>query len=112
VASWWGHAALYGVSVKDRCATLAIVIGPGHQDRGYGTDAVRVLLRYGFAELGLHRVELGVTGYNLRAMAAYRKAGFVEEGRRRSAIFRSGAWHDDVRMAILRSEWNASHPLE
>jgi RimJ/RimL family protein N-acetyltransferase len=104
-----GHAALYGVSVKDRCATLAIIIGPTHQDRGYGTDAVRVLLRYGFVELGLHRVELSVTGYNLRAVAAYRRAGFVEEGRRRSAIFRSGAWHDDVGMAILESEWTQAN---
>ena len=63
-----------------------------------------MLLRYGFGELGLHRIELSVTGYNLRAIATYRRAGFVEEGRRRSAIFRSGAWHDEVRMAILACE--------
>jgi len=106
-----GHAALYGVSVKDRCATLAVIIGPKHHDRGYGTDAVRVLLRYGFAELGLHRIELSVIGYNLRAIAVYRKAGFVEEGRRRSSIFRSGAWHDEVRMAVLDSEWQSSQPV-
>jgi RimJ/RimL family protein N-acetyltransferase len=103
-----GHAALYGTSVKDRSATLAILIGPPHQDRGYGTDAVRVLVRYGFAELGLHRIELSVIGYNARAIAAYRRAGFVEEGRQRAAIYRSGCWHDNVLMGILHAEWLAA----
>jgi RimJ/RimL family protein N-acetyltransferase len=106
-----GHGALFGASVKDRCATLAILVGPEHQGHGYGTDAVRVLLRYGFAELGLHRVELNVIGYNVRAIAAYRKVGFVEEGRRRSAVYRSGGWHDDLKMAMLRSEWEAAATL-
>lgn len=100
-----GHAALFHVLPKDRCATAAIVLGPDHQDRGLGTDAFQVLVRYGFAELGLHRIELSVFGFNARAMALYRKVGFVEEGRRRSAIYRSGAWHDDVLMGMLRSEW-------
>lgn len=102
-----GHAALFGATTKDRCATFAIVLGPEHQNRGLGTDAVRVMVRYGFAELGLHRIELGVYGFNPRAMAAYRKAGFVEEGRRRKAIWRSGDWHDHVTMGILRDEWAA-----
>jgi RimJ/RimL family protein N-acetyltransferase len=103
-----GQAALFNIMAKDRCATLGIFLGPEHHGRGYGTDTVRTLVRYGFAQLNLHRIELGVFGFNTRAIAAYRKVGFVEEGRRRQAVYRSGAWHDDVRMAILRSEWDAS----
>ncbi|HZC27170.1 MAG TPA: GNAT family protein [Actinopolymorphaceae bacterium] len=100
-----GHAALFHVLPKDRCATLGIFLGPEHHDRGLGTDALQVLLRYGFAELGLHRIELRVLGFNARAIGLYRKLGFVDEGRRRSAIYRSGAWHDEVQMGMLRSEW-------
>jgi RimJ/RimL family protein N-acetyltransferase len=100
-----GHVGLHGAGVKDRCATLAILIGPPYQRRGLGSDAIRILLRYGFDELGLHRIQLSVNGYNTAAIAAYAKAGFVEEGRRRDAVFRHGAWHDDVQMGILAREW-------
>jgi RimJ/RimL family protein N-acetyltransferase len=70
-------------------------------------SSVRTLVHYGFAQLNLHRVERGVFDFNVRAIAVYRKVGFVEEGRRRSAHYRSGAWHDEVKMAILRSEWKS-----
>ncbi|MER5636765.1 GNAT family protein [Kitasatospora sp. NPDC002227] len=100
-----GHVTLYGATPKDRCATLAVIIGPPHQDKGLGTDAVRTTLRYGFEELGLHRIELTVNGYNDRAQVAYAKAGFTEEGRRREAVFRSGRFHDQVLMSILAHEW-------
>ncbi|PJN22503.1 GNAT family N-acetyltransferase [Kitasatospora sp. CB02891] len=100
-----GHVTLYGATPKDRCATLAIIIGPPHQDRGLGTDVLRTTIRYGFEELGLHRIELTVNGYNTRALAAYRRAGFTEEGRRREAVFRAGSWHDQVQMGVLSTEW-------
>lgn len=100
-----GHAALHSIGLKDRCASLGIMMGPAFQRRGLGTDATRVLLRYGFTELGLHRVQLEVFSYNARAIASYRKAGFVEEGRRRQSLFRSGQWHDEVLMSLLRCEW-------
>ncbi|MGH3489396.1 MAG: GNAT family N-acetyltransferase [Actinopolymorphaceae bacterium] len=102
-----GQAGLFGIAPKDRCATLGIFLGPEHLGRGYGSDAVRTLVHYGFAQLNLHRVELNVFDFNVRAIAVYRKVGFVEEGRRRSAHYRSGAWHDEVKMAILRSEWKS-----
>lgn len=100
-----GQASLFGATPKDRCATFAIAIGPDHQNLGYGTEATRLLIRYGFTELGLHRIELNVYSFNVRAMAAYAKAGFVEEGRRRESMWRSGRWHDTVTMGILCHEW-------
>jgi RimJ/RimL family protein N-acetyltransferase len=102
-----GQAALFGISPKDRCATLGIFLGPQHQGRGFGIDATRTLVRYGFAELNLHRIELNVYSFNSPALATYGKVGFVEEGRRREAVYRSGAWHDEVKMALLRSEWKS-----
>lgn len=103
-----GHAALFGADAHNRTATFAIVIGPPHQGQGYGTEATRLMLRYGFSELGLHRIQLVANGFNERAIHTYAKVGFVEEGRDREAVFRGGAWHDLVRMGILDHEWRAA----
>lgn len=73
--------------------------------KGYGTDALRVLLRYGFMELNLHRVYLTVNGYNTAAQRAYTKAGFKTEVTLRQYVFRYGAYHDVYVMGILRHEW-------
>ena len=100
-----GHIALYGATVKDRCATLNVMIGAPYQGRGLGTDAVRTIVGYGFTGLGLHRIELTVNGDNPAAIAAYRKAGFVEEGRLREAFFQGGRWQDFVRMGVLAREF-------
>lgn len=100
-----GHCGLWGVQPKNRDATFGILIGPEFQNRGYGTDATRVLVRFGFQELDLHRISLEVYAFNPRAIAAYEKAGFVVEARRRAAVYRTGAWHDRILMGILRSDW-------
>jgi RimJ/RimL family protein N-acetyltransferase len=102
-----GHTALFGATAHSRTATFAIMIGPPHQNRGLGTEAIRLILRFGFDELGLHRIQLVANGFNARAIATYRKVGFVEEGRSREAVFRSGTWHDQVHMGLLAHEWRA-----
>jgi len=66
------------------------------------------MVRYGFLELGLNRVGLNVWAYNDRAIAAYRKAGFVEEGRTREAVWHDGRFHDELSMGLLASEWDAN----
>ena len=86
-------------------------IGLGEREywgKGYGADAVRALLRYGFAELNLRRVSLGVFEYNPRAIRAYEKAGFVREGRTRQDARRDGRYWDSFWMGILREEWEGS----
>jgi RimJ/RimL family protein N-acetyltransferase len=101
-----GSISLFCAQAPTRAATLAISIGPEHWSRGLGTDALWVMVRYGFQELGLNRIGLGVWAFNDRAIAAYRKAGFVEEGRRRQMTFHAGRFHDEVLMRILRTEWD------
>ena len=96
-----GHVALWGAEVRNRCATFAIVIGPEHQSRGLGTEATRLMVRYGFSELGLHRIELQVNADNTRGIAAYQRAGFEQEGVLRSKLFYGGQFHDQVIMAAL-----------
>ncbi len=73
--------------------------------RGFGTEATRLMLWLAFERMGLHRVGLSVFAFNERAIRSYRKAGFTEEGRLRSAIARDDRWWDEVLMGILRDEW-------
>ena len=83
-------------------------IGIGEREywgKGYGTDALRILLRYAFTELNLHRVTLDVFEYNPRAIRSYEKAGFVIEGRVRQFLNREGRRWDLIYMGILREEW-------
>ena len=102
-----GHVALYGAEVASRSATLGIILGPQHTGQGHGSDATRVLLRYGFTEMGLHRIGLDVFAYNSRARATYRRLGFTEEGRRREVVFHDGRFHDVVQMSILKQKWSS-----
>lgn len=87
-------------------AFVGIGIG-GREDwnKGYGTDAMRVLLRYAFNELSLRRVALSVLENNTRGIRSYEKAGFVREGTTRGMTLREGQRWNDVIMGILREEW-------
>lgn len=87
-------------------AWLGIAIGNradwGH---GYGTDAMRVALRYAFTELNAHRASLSVFEYNARAIRVYEKLGFVLEGRQRQRVHRNGQRWDMLFMGMLKEEW-------
>lgn len=103
-----GNCGLHNADLKNRSATFGIVIGEKeYWSKGYGTDATRTLLRFGFSELGLNRVELEVYDFNPRAMRAYEKAGFRRDGMHRQGLYRNGKFHDEIIMCILREEWDA-----
>ncbi len=85
-------------------------IGIGEREfwgKGYGTDAMRLILRYAFEELNLQRVSLNVFEYNPRAIRSYEKLGFIHEGRSRGVLRRDGRRYDLIYMGILRDEWLA-----
>jgi RimJ/RimL family protein N-acetyltransferase len=103
-----GHVTLWGVALPARTATLGIIVGPAHMDRGFGTDAVRTIARYGFRSMGVHRIELTVAAFNPRGRRAYEKVGFQVEGVRREAAFLDGAFVDEVRMGLLRPDFEAA----
>ncbi len=100
-----GHVTIWGATLPERDANLAVMIDPASQGRGFGTDAVRVMVRYGFLAMGLNRIQLEVFAFNTRARRAYAKAGFVEEGIRREAVLIDGAFADEVIASVLRREW-------
>ncbi len=93
---------------ESRKARLGITIGEKeHWSKGYGADAIMTLLRFGFDEMNLNRVDLTVDEDNPRAIACYRKCGFVEEARMRQYHFTRGRHHDWIVMGILREEFRA-----
>lgn len=101
-----GVCGLYLISWVARRAQFNILIGaPSVWNKGLGTQALSLLLGYGFGTLNLESVNLGVNAENKRAQRSYEKAGFVVEGRRRNFIFRNGRYYDLVVMSILRGEF-------
>jgi len=103
-----GSVRLWRVSERNKSAMLTIFLGEKRVwNRGYGQDALRLILRHGFGAMSLHRVELHVFEFNGRAIAAYERVGFVREGARRQALFRDGRYYDIVVMGITRGEFEA-----
>jgi RimJ/RimL family protein N-acetyltransferase len=103
-----GNISFHEMSAEQRKARLGVVIGDkAYWSKGYGTDAMRTFLRFAFDEMNLHRVDLSVDADNPRAMACYRKCGFVEEVRMRQARYGRGAHRDSLVMGVLRDEFYA-----
>ena len=100
--------AMLRVNWPNRDAVLGMGIGDRtHWGRGFGTDALNLLLAFAFAELNLRRVTLGVFAYNRRAVRLYERAGFQMEGVMRGEVRREGQHLDGLYMGLLREEWRA-----
>jgi RimJ/RimL family protein N-acetyltransferase len=100
-----GHVRFHSFDAHDRRAALAIGIEePTRLGQGLGTEALRLALGFGFAR-GLHRVSVRVLASNSRAVACYRKCGFVDEGRERESALVEGQWQDDLIMGLLDHEF-------
>ena len=101
-----GNCAIQNINNKNRAASCGITIGEkDYQNKGYGTEAMEMLVEYGFNTLNLNRIELSVYDFNSRAFKTYQKVGFVEEGRKRQARYHNGKYQDEIIMAILREDW-------
>jgi RimJ/RimL family protein N-acetyltransferase len=101
-----GDIGLDGVRWNHRDTFVGIGLGERKDwGKGYGTDAMRIILRYAFLELNLQRVSLNVFAYNTRAIRSYEKTGFTHEGRIRQYLNRAGQRWDILYMGILRQEW-------
>ncbi|MEX0785376.1 MAG: GNAT family protein [Dehalococcoidia bacterium] len=105
-----GNIDLHRMHSEDRKAGLGVMIGnKEYWGNGYGTDAITTLLRFAFYEQNLNRVWLTVFDDNDRAMACYRKCGFVEEARQRQDVYMEGRYRDVLFMGVLRRDFDALH---
>ncbi len=100
VNNWNGRNAFVGIGIGNR----------SDWGKGYGTDAMKIMLRFAFTEINLNRVMLNVFAYNPRAIRSYEKAGFQHEGRMRGALLKDGKRYDMLYMSILREEWQTRNP--
>jgi RimJ/RimL family protein N-acetyltransferase len=101
-----GSCQLHSINSISRSAELQIRLGVSNErGKGYGTEAVKLLLQFAFSELNLHRVYLHVFATNPRAIQVYEKCGFVREGLLREAAFIDDRFVDVLVMGILREEY-------
>lgn len=101
-----GIIGLYEISWIGRNAELRIVIGEKKfLGKGYGAEATKLVLKYGFEKLNLHKVRLGVNASDERANQCYKKVGFVYEGTMRDYHFRNGRYYNANLYSILEDEF-------
>jgi RimJ/RimL family protein N-acetyltransferase len=108
-----GNLGLFGIHSRARSAEVGIMIGnKDYWNKGYGTEAMKLLLKHGFETLNLNRIMLRVYTSNPRAIRCYEKAGFVHEGRMRQAMYIDGNYVDVLIMGVVRNEWDQSKDIE
>ena len=108
-----GFVELDGYEWSARTAWVGIAIGEeDFRGKGYGTDAMNLLLKFAFRGLNMHRVNLSVFEFNKRAIRSYEKCGFKYEGTSREQIYKEDKRWDVYNMGILQSDWEVLQSLE
>lgn len=100
-----GSVYLRDVNLKERKAEYGIFIGEeDKKGKGYGTQAARLMIKYAFNEIHLHKLYLRVLADNKKAIASYKKAGFEQEGISKRDVYVRGTYRDIVWMAVLNPQ--------
>jgi len=105
-----GEALLWGIDVHNRTAHVGISLRPAFRGRGLGAGTVRLLCHYGFAVLGLHRLQIETMADNASMIAVATRVGFVREGTLRRSAWVEGAFADEAILGMLASEWSQQRP--
>lgn len=101
-----GGCGVNRMDSKNRAAQVGIFIGDReYLGKGYGTDAMKVLMEFLFEEYNVNKVKLNVFDYNKRAIKSYEKCGFKTEAILRETVFRYGKYQDMRSIAILKEEY-------
>jgi len=105
-----GGVSLLPMPVPEADVEIEYQLAPEYWGRGYGREAVRLILDYAFRVRNFRRVWLETHAANERAIRAYKACGFVEEGRMRQHVWLAGRFVDNIIMGVLREEWRTSLP--
>ena len=98
-----GNASIHDIEWVSRTAAFGLFIGePSAWNRGFGSDAIRTLVRFAFEEMNLRKLRIDVFEYNERAKHVLEAQGFVQEGRLRQEFYREGSYHDIVILSVFR----------
>jgi len=103
-----GVVGLYCINWIIKKTEFRILIGDiDYYSQGYGTEATKLIIDYGFNRLNLETIYLGVNEENIAAYKTYLKAGFIKEGIRRNFVYNNGKYYNSIMMSILRQEYNS-----
>ena len=103
-----GNIGFNSLDIINRNGALGVLIGnPKYQRKGYGTEALKLILDYGFSFLNLRNISLSVFEYNEPAYNLYKKVGFKEAGRLRKAVEIMGKTYDVIIMDMLKEEFQS-----
>lgn len=101
-----GSISLHNIDHLNRNAFIGIFIGEQkYRGKGYGAEAIRLLLNYGFKTMNLHNIMLSVHADNYPGIACYKSVGFQEVGRLREWVFKNGKYVDKLYMSIMENEF-------
>ena len=104
-----GMCGLWRFDATSQTCMLGITIGnKEYWSRGYGREAIGLLLDYAFRLRNVRKVHLTTSSPNVRAIRCYLASGFTEEGRLRKHLWSDGQYVDEVHMGVLKEEWQAS----
>ncbi len=104
--TYLGGCGINEVDWKNSNATVGIFIGnKEYWNKGYGTDAMNVLVKFIFDQMNINKIKLNVYSFNQRAIKCYEKCGFRKEGILRQEIYRNGQYHDEIVMGLLKEEY-------
>lgn len=107
-----GNVSFGDVDLIHRNAMLQIFIGDEqNRDRGYGKEAIKLLLEYGFNNLNLNNIMLNVYSFNKRAINLYESLGFKKFGTRHKSHYFKGQFYDEIQMEILKDEYSEIEPF-
>lgn len=105
-----GQISLHKIDWKNSNAELGIIIGnKEYWGKGYGTEAIKILLHHAFNQMNLYKIYLRVFEFNQRGIRCYEKCGFKEEGRLRQNYFYNGKYYDVILMGILKDEFEKTN---
>lgn len=105
VGHFVGEVVINSIDMPNHCASLRVGLGPdAHRGKGYGTEALHLLIAWAFEQLALNRIELEVYAFNARAIHVYEGLGFQHEGVRRQSLYQDGRFVDTHMMGLLRGE--------
>ena len=99
-----GGCGINDVDWKNSVATVGIFICAKECGKGYGTQAMGLLIDFIFSQMNIHKIKLNVFSFNHRAIKSYEKLGFKKEGVLRQEIFRNGEYFDEIVMGLLKDE--------
>ncbi|MCL2363178.1 MAG: GNAT family N-acetyltransferase [Defluviitaleaceae bacterium] len=104
-----GDVALQGLDDKNRTCSIGMGMSKlAYRGKGYGTEAIRLIIKYAFDNLGIERITADTLEMNLGAQRVLEKNGFTLEGRARKAVYFRGTRYDELHYGLLIDEWRQS----